>query len=226
MGRDQRQSSARRLVLLALLALLAGIGFVVWVGPQLAGWVNTGRWTPLGFWQAQARRSAPWQARARTATYPPALRRSLPPGWEFWTVQAVVAITAVSVAVVAVREIDVRASRPVAGRRWWQLRGTRPRAFARPRTIPNLLAEKAEPDRIVIGSYGRPSRLLAIAPTVQGLVVAAPRSGNTSGSSSRRCSSTKAPSSTRPSAATSSPPPGRAGLSLGGSDRTLLPPSS
>jgi hypothetical protein len=55
MGRDQRQSSARRLVLLALLALLAGIGFVVWVGPQLAGWVNTGRWTPLGFWQAQAR---------------------------------------------------------------------------------------------------------------------------------------------------------------------------
>jgi hypothetical protein len=115
MGRDQRQSSARRLVLLALLALLAGIGFVVWVGPQLAGWVNTGRWTPLGFWQAQARRSAPWQARARTATYPPALRRSLPPGWEFWTVQAVVAITAVSVAVVAVREIDVRATDQQAG---------------------------------------------------------------------------------------------------------------
>lgn len=43
------------------------------------------------------------------------MRRSLPPGWEFWTVQAVVAITAVSVAVVAMREIDVRATDQQAG---------------------------------------------------------------------------------------------------------------
>jgi type IV secretion system protein VirD4 len=33
----------------------------------------------------------------------------------------------------------------------------------------------------VIGHYGRPARLLAIAPNIQGLVVAAPRSGKTSG---------------------------------------------
>jgi type IV secretory pathway TraG/TraD family ATPase VirD4 len=164
-----------------LLALLGGVGFVVWAGPQLAGWVNSGRWTALGFWQAQGALIRALAGSQATGAYPPALRRSLPAGWEFWTVQALLVITVASVVAAVVREIDVRASRPVADRRFWQLRGARPRAFARPRTIRTLLADGTDPDRIVIGHYGRPARLLAIAPNIQGLVVAAPRSGKTSG---------------------------------------------
>ena len=153
----------------------------MWAGPQLAGLVNTGRWRPLRFWQAQGAVIRVLAGSHPTVAYPAALRGSLPAGWEFWTVQALLAITVASLAIAVLKEIDVRASRPVADRRWWQLRGTRPRAFARPRTIPTLLARKPDPERIVIGSYGPPARLLAIAPNIQGLVVAAPRSGKTSG---------------------------------------------
>ena len=76
----------------------------------------------------------------------------------------------------------MQASRPVSDRRWWQLRGLRPRPFGRPRTIGRAARSiGADADRIVIGRYGRPARLLAVAGNVQTLVVAAPRSGKTSG---------------------------------------------
>ncbi|MGA2926148.1 MAG: type IV secretory system conjugative DNA transfer family protein [Solirubrobacteraceae bacterium] len=181
--RPHHQQSAARpaIVLFALFALLAGVAVLVWTGPQLAAFVNTGRWPALGFWQAQGALIRALVGAHPTAAYPAALRSSLPAGWEFWTVQALLATTAVSLAILAVRELDVRASRPVADRRWWQLTGIRPRSFARPRTIPTLLTRDTTPDRIAIGHYGRPARLLAIAANVQGLVIAAPRSGKTSG---------------------------------------------
>ena len=107
--------------------------------------------------------------------YPVALRRALPGACEFWLVQALLVTTTVALTGSGLRAVDVRASRPVSDRRWWQLRGLRPRPFARPRTIGELFVSRPEPDRIVIGRYGRPARLLALGANVQAVAIAAPR---------------------------------------------------
>jgi type IV secretory pathway TraG/TraD family ATPase VirD4 len=69
----------------------------------------------------------------------------------------------------------------VSDRRWWQLRGVRPRSFGRPLTIRALLVNRPDAERIIVGRYGHPGRLLAIGSNVQVVVVAAPRSGKTTG---------------------------------------------
>lgn len=172
---------ARLLVIPASLGVLAAAGFIAWAGPQLAGWVRSGRLVRLGFWQAQGAAIRGLLGAHPTLVYPAALRRALPPASEFWLVQALLVITLLALAGGALRAIDVRASRPVSDRRWWQVRGLRPRPFARPRTISELLVPGPDPDRIVIGQYGRPARLLAVQANVQAVVIAAPRAGKTSG---------------------------------------------
>ncbi|MGO9976064.1 MAG: type IV secretory system conjugative DNA transfer family protein [Solirubrobacteraceae bacterium] len=173
---------SHRLVALSLL-LAAGLVLLllVWFGPQVAGWVASGRWSALGFWQGQGAVLRAVLGKHPTLAYPPALRRTLPATGEFWVVQALVAIVLVSVITALVRKLDVHASRPVSDRRFWQLRGLRPRAFARSHTISELLVDRVEPDRVLVGRYGHPAQLLAVQGNVQTLVVAAPRSGKTSG---------------------------------------------
>jgi type IV secretion system protein VirD4 len=174
---------ARRVLALPVLVAAAGlVTFTTWLGPQLAGWVHTGRWAPIGFWQAQGALVRELAGEQRpTASYPLRLRRQLPSPPEFWTVQGLLVICELSLIVGAVRTADIRASRPVSDRRWWRLEGARPRAFARSHTIGELLVGGPNPDRIVIGRYGHPARLLAVQDNIQTLVVAAPRSGKTSG---------------------------------------------
>ncbi len=179
--RHPRQRSKRPLILVAILSLLATSSVLTWIGPPLAGWVNSGRWSPIGFWRAQAAVIRAIAGKSPTIVYPPGLRAALPSPAGFWTVQALIAITLAAGAVALVRELDIHASRPVSDRRWWQLRGLRPRSFGRAQTIRSLLVDRPTPDRIVIGTYGRPSRLLAVESNVQTLIVAAPRSGKTSG---------------------------------------------
>jgi type IV secretion system protein VirD4 len=172
--------------LLGLIAVLAGgalTALTAWIGPQLAAWVNTGRWPTLRFWKAQGALIRLLAGTAHpTASYPASVRDTLPAPARFWTVQALLVVIAVSLIIYAWRAIDQRASRPMSDRRWWQLSGLRPRPFARSHTIRQLLVDRSHPDRIVIGRYGHPtSRLLAVQDNVQTLVVAAPRSGKTSG---------------------------------------------
>jgi type IV secretion system protein VirD4 len=176
-------SRSARLVPLATVAgALTLILFTAWLGPQLAAWSTNGHWSALGFWQGQGAllRAITGDHNLRSA-YPTALRRALPTPATFWTVQTLLALTELSLTAIVVRALDIRTSRPVSDRRWWRLAGTRPRAFARAHTIAELLVERPDPDRIVIGRYGRPARMLAIQENVQTLVVAAPRSGKTSG---------------------------------------------
>jgi type IV secretory pathway TraG/TraD family ATPase VirD4 len=59
------------------------------------------------------------------------------------------------------------------------VRGDRPRVFARPHTIDELLVAKPDPMRVVVGRYDQ--ALLAVEENLQTLVVAAPRTGKTSG---------------------------------------------
>jgi len=172
----------RLLPLLVLTAAVALVAFTAWLGPQLAAWTRTGDWPALGFWPAQGALIRAITGTAHpTASYPPALRGQLPVPAVFWTVQTLLVTIELSLITIAARALDVRASRPVSDRRWWQLRGARPRAFARAHTIGGLLVDGPDPGRIVIGRYGHPGRLLAVQDNVQTIVVAAPRSGKTSG---------------------------------------------
>ena len=175
------RGSHRLLVLSLMLAAGSVVLLMIWLGPQVAGWVASGRWSALGFWQGQGAVLRAVLGEHPTLAYPPALRRALPAAGEFWIVQALLAVLVVSAIAALARRLDVHASRPVSDRRFWQLRGMRPRAFARPHTISELLVDHVDPDRVVVGRYGHPARLLAVQGNVQTLVVAAPRSGKTSG---------------------------------------------
>jgi type IV secretory pathway TraG/TraD family ATPase VirD4 len=177
----RRNGAARLVIVCAVGACLAGVSVVVWLGPQLAVWVHAGRWPALGFWEAQGALLRGLLGSSPAAAYPAALRRRLPGLRELWTVQTLTAIAVVSLAGALARELDARASRPVSDRRWWQLRGARPRSFGRPRTIGRLLVDSPDAERIIVGRYGRPGRSLAIGANVQAIVIAAPRSGKTSG---------------------------------------------
>ena len=181
MAARRHAAPAQLLVLPGFLGVLAAASLLVWLGPQVAAWVGTSRLVPVGFWQAQGAAIRAVLGSHPMLAYPVALRRALPGASEFWLVQALLVITAVALTGSGLRAVDVRASRPVSDRRWWQLRGLRPRPFARPRTIGELFVSRPEPDRIVIGHYGRPARLLALGANVQAVAIAAPRSGKTSG---------------------------------------------
>ena len=181
MAARQYAAPTRLLVLPVSLGVLAAATLVVWAGPELAGWVTSGQLVPLGFWQAQGAAIRAVLGLRAALSYPAPLRRALLEPQGFWVVQALLVITLVTLAGSALRAVDVRASRPVADRRWWQIRGLRPRPFARPRTLSELLVSAPNPERIVIGHYGRPARLLAVGSNVQAVAIAAPRSGKTSG---------------------------------------------
>jgi hypothetical protein len=158
----------RLLPLVVLTAAVALVAFTAWLGPQLAAWTRTGDWPALGFWPAQGALIRAITATLHpTASYPPAVRGQLPAPAVFWTVQALLVTIELSLITITARALDVRASRPVSDRRWWQLQGARPRAFARAHTIRELLVDGADPDRIVIGRYGHPARLLGQRATEQ-----------------------------------------------------------
>jgi type IV secretion system protein VirD4 len=178
---SRRSSVTRLLILLFFLGLLAGLMCVVWMGPRLAVWVKTGQVPSLDFWRAQGLVVGQLIGSGTAAQYPVGVQRGLPAPWEVWAVCTLLAIALLSLGGTLVREFDTRASRPVADRRWWQVRGVRPRSFGRPRTIRPLVVREADAEHVVIGRYGRSGQMLAIGPNVQALVIAAPRSGKTSG---------------------------------------------
>jgi hypothetical protein len=145
MAARRHATPARLLVLPASLGMLAAASLIVWTGPQLAAWVGTGRLVTLGFWQAQGAAMRAMLGLHPTAAYPAPLRHALPSASEFWLVEALLVVTVIALAGAAIKPLDVCASRPVSDRRWWQLRGLRPRPFARPRTIGELLVASPAP---------------------------------------------------------------------------------
>ncbi|HUA88301.1 MAG TPA: type IV secretory system conjugative DNA transfer family protein, partial [Steroidobacteraceae bacterium] len=165
---------------MAIVTVLVGFLTTVWLAPQVAAWVTFGHSAPLGFWRAQTMfihlisgDAAP------TGAYPPVLAAAISAHARFGVVLALVVACEVSLVVGALLRLDRTTSRPMADRRWWDLRGIRPRAFARPHTIDELLVSAADPMRIVVGRYDQ--ALLAVEANLQTLVVAAPRTGKTSG---------------------------------------------
>ncbi len=176
---EQRQLLILFAVVTFLLALLL---LLVWAVPALAAWVHSGSFGRLGLRDAVL---APvdgrlWSAHP-AAAYPRPFARLLPGGRGFWTTGILVLVIAGFSLFAVAREAELRMSRPAADRRWWQLRGRRPHEFGRYRTVREMIVPGPSPERVIIGKIGRPRSLIAIGETEQMAVVAAPRTGKSSG---------------------------------------------
>lgn len=180
MNRNQTPFVQRLLVLMTIVTVLVGFLTTVWLVPQVAAWVTFGHSAPLGFWRAQAMFIHLLSTdKAHTNAYPPVIAAAISDHSRLAIVVGLVLACEMSLAVGAVLRLDRTTSRPMADRRWWDPRGIRPRAFARPHTIDELLVTDPDPMRLVVGRYDQ--ALLAVQENLQTLVVAAPRTGKTSG---------------------------------------------
>ena len=155
---------------------------LVWGTPAVATWAHGGR--PIAPSAVDAMRAVtraellgPEPARA----YPRTTARALPGATGFWVTAVLVATIIAGLLVAALRAAEIRMSRPAADRRFWQLRGRRPHEFGRYRTVPELVVKGPSPDRVIVGRFARPRSLVAITDSVQMAVIAAPRTGKSSG---------------------------------------------
>jgi type IV secretion system protein VirD4 len=113
--------------------------------------------------------------------YGRALSNAFPPAGGFWTIAALVAIGKMAAGFAIARDVEIRMSRPAPDRRWWQVRGLRPQEFGRYRTVKELIVQRPTPERIIVGHIGRPSARVAVSNNMQMAVLAAPRTGKSSG---------------------------------------------
>lgn len=180
MNRNQTPFAQRLAVFLAILTAIGGLLTTVWLAPQVAAWVTSGHSPALGFWKAQAMFVHTLSStKAHGSAYPPAIASAIADHLRFAVIVALLLAVEASVVVGLLLRFDRTTSRPMADRRWWDPRGLRPRAFARPHTIDELLVAEPDPMRVVVGRFDQ--SLLAVEPNLQTLVVAAPRTGKTSG---------------------------------------------
>jgi type IV secretion system protein VirD4 len=166
----------------AALGLAAGAVAVSWSVPTLAAWLHSGTFARLGVVDAvSALVDGALSGGDPASAYPPATAALMPGPWGFWTSAALLLIAALGAIAGLLRSIEVRMSRHAADPRWWHLRGRRPQSFGRYRTVRELIVRRPSPDRIIVGFLGRPRARLAITRSVQMAVVAAPRTGKSSG---------------------------------------------
>jgi type IV secretory pathway TraG/TraD family ATPase VirD4 len=105
----------------------------------------------------------------------------MPGALGFWSTAAVLIVTLTAAATGLARAADVAMSRPVADRRWYQLRGRNAHEFGRFRTLGELVVTGPAPDRVIVGTIAAPRALIAATGTAQIAVIAAPRTGKTAG---------------------------------------------
>jgi type IV secretion system protein VirD4 len=170
------------LAFLAALALIAAAVAVVWTIPLAAMWLHSGRVVGLSPLEAvEALASGRWLSADPAAAYSSRVAAAMPGPWGFWTAAALVVIGEVAVLVAIGRHAEIKMSRPAADRRWWQLRGLRPHEFGRYRTVRELIVDGPRPDRIIVGHIARPDAKIAVSNNMQMAVLAAPRTGKSSG---------------------------------------------
>jgi type IV secretion system protein VirD4 len=178
----RRPDKIDALLITGVITIVALTLLLAWAVPVLAAWTHSGRLAPLSLLDAvralgDERLRGPDPARA----YPRDVARLLPSAREFWTAAALIAIAVLALLAGAARAADVRMSRPAADRRWWQLKGRRPHEFARHRTVRELFVRGPSPHRVIVGRFGRPRSLIGISRFAQIAVIAAPRTGKSSG---------------------------------------------
>lgn len=163
-------------------AILALVAALMWATPIVAAWVHSGQLASLSAVDAGRALgdSRLWTSDPASA-YPRQAAALMPGAWGFWGSAALLVIALGAGLLAAARTADIRMSRPNADQRWWQLKGRRPQEFGRFRTVPELIVPKPSPERIVVGHFAHPRSLIAVTENVQMAVVAAPRTGKSSG---------------------------------------------
>lgn len=181
--REQRRDRPVDPIAVALMLALAATAVVlVWGTPLLAAWAHSGRLAGPGLIEAfRALGDGGLLGPDPASAYPAKVAAAMPGARGFWLVAALLAIAWLAALGGLVRAAEVRMSRPAPDRRWWQLRGLRPHEFGRYRTVPELVVPGPAPDRVIVGHFGRPRAPLAITSAVQMAVLAAPRTGKSSG---------------------------------------------
>ena len=170
------------LVLLGLFVFVLGAVAFVWTIPMAAAWVHSGQVIHLSVYGAiKAVVTGRWLSADPATAYAPRVAARMPGPWGFWTSAALVVIGEISALVAIGRNVEIRMSRPAADRRWWQLRGRRLQEFGRYRTVRELVVDGPSPERIIVGHIARPRAPLAISNNMQVAVLAAPRTGKSSG---------------------------------------------
>jgi type IV secretion system protein VirD4 len=166
----------------AVLALATTVLLLAWGAPLLAAWSHSGHLSSLGPIEAlRAVGDGRLLGSDPASAYPTRIAVEMPGTRGFWLVFALLAIGWLAMLGGIVRAAEIRMSRPGPDRRWWQLRGLRPHEFGRYRTVPELVVPGPSPDRLIVGHLGRPRAPLAITASVQMAVLAAPRTGKSSG---------------------------------------------
>lgn len=171
----------KRIYIGVLFATVMGLlALTVYAAPCTATWAITGRWPQVTFghaWLAAAK--ALLQLKDTDSHWPTFMRLDAMAHGRFWLAIALfVGIEAV-LFITAVRRLDAIASRPVADRRFWQLRGVSPRTFGRTHTVAKLLVSFPVPDWVIVGRVQ--GRKIAVQKNNHILVIAPPRSGKSSG---------------------------------------------
>src|SRR4051812_29287253 len=109
--------------------------------------------------------------------YPPAAREQMPRGQSWWLAALAAALLLAAAAVAVWSRVDRLRARARLGRRSYDPRGSRPRGWARPRDVPELVGSGPRPNRFTVGRLDR--RLVATDDQAQACVVAPPRTGKT-----------------------------------------------
>jgi hypothetical protein len=181
MGPSQRGSFVL-LTAIAIVAAVAGLlAGLAWLLPSVAGWTHAGQVPQLTLaGGVRAVFNGPFHGQP-AAAYARDVRALLPGALGFWSTSGlVVAILSAAAAGVA-RAVDVAMSRPVADRRWYQLRGRRAHEFGRYRTVAELIVSGPAPDRVVVGTIARPKALIAVTGSAQIAVTAGAEDGQDGG---------------------------------------------
>jgi type IV secretion system protein VirD4 len=162
----------------ALLAAALVVLALAWSAPATVSWIYDGTVPQAeaaiaGTVRLVSHRewSDPRQAYARP------LRRHMPAGKAWWIGAAAAATTIVALVAGLWRRAEVAAAQSTLARRSYDLRGSRPRAWARPRDVAARVARKRRHGRFTLGTLDR--RLVLSEPEEHVAVIAPTRAGKT-----------------------------------------------
>jgi type IV secretion system protein VirD4 len=166
-----------------LFVAAATVTAVLVAAPSAAVWLHTGRLEPVspldaavGWWRIASQERLGDPASAFSAD----LRHSMPGPAGWWTSVAYCTVVAGLVVLGVARRVDHLLATPTLARRRSAVRGARPRSWAMPRDLGDLTVRRRVPERLMLGSIGRPPRLLAAEEELNLLLVAPTRAGKTS----------------------------------------------